>query len=164
MKLDEDEFGFASEQLPYRLSFITRVCGLARCSPTLGCRELDFSGSFPDGGLVMHAVGWLEGGLRSSFEKFALDVETLHMMVKYLEPVAVNDTTLAFEEIKTVGHGGHFFDAESTIENFSTAIYEPIVAMDRPRFRAAPASRLCHFFSNATRLFQPVAKRLRHGR
>ena len=78
--------------------------------------------------LIMHAAGWLEGGLRSSFEKFVLDVEMLQMMVKYLEPVAVNDATLAFEEIKAVGHGGHFFDTESTIENYNTAFYEPIVA------------------------------------
>jgi trimethylamine--corrinoid protein Co-methyltransferase len=78
--------------------------------------------------LVMHAAGWLEGGLRSSFEKFILDIEMLQMMAKYLEPVEVNDTTLAFEEIKSVGHGGHFFDTENTIENYSTAFYEPIVA------------------------------------
>jgi trimethylamine--corrinoid protein Co-methyltransferase len=78
--------------------------------------------------LVMHAAGWLEGGLRSSFEKFILDIEMLQMMAKYLEPVEVNDTTLAFEEIKSVGHGGHFFDTENTIKNYSTAFYEPIVA------------------------------------
>ena len=78
--------------------------------------------------LIMHAAGWLEGGLRSSFEKFILDIEMLQMMAKYLEPVEVNDTTLAFEEIKSVGHGGHFFDTENTIKNYSTAFYEPINA------------------------------------
>ena len=40
----------------------------------------------------------------------------------------VNDTTLSFEEIKSVGHGGHFFDTENTIKNYSTAFYEPIIA------------------------------------
>jgi trimethylamine--corrinoid protein Co-methyltransferase len=51
-----------------------------------------------------------------SIEKFILDIEMLQMMAKYLEPVEVNDTTLAFEEIKSVGHGGHFFYTENTIK------------------------------------------------
>ena len=29
--------------------------------------------------LVLHAAGWLEGGLTASFEKFALDLEVLRM-------------------------------------------------------------------------------------
>ena len=76
----------------------------------------------------MHAAGWLEGGLRSSFEKFILDVEMLQMMVKYMEPIIVEDTTLAFDEVKSVGHGGHFFDTENTNKNYSTAFYEPLIA------------------------------------
>ena len=78
--------------------------------------------------IIMHAAGWLEGGLRSSFEKFILDVEMLQMMVKYMEPIIVEDTTLAFDEVKSVGHGGHFFDTENTIKNYSTAFYEPLIA------------------------------------
>ena len=78
--------------------------------------------------IVMHAAGWLEGGLRSSFEKFILDVEMLQMMVKYMEPVSVSDTTLSFDEIKAIGHGGHFFATENTIQNYDTAFYEPIIA------------------------------------
>ncbi len=78
--------------------------------------------------IIMHAAGWLEGGLRSSFEKFILDVEMLQMMVKYMEPILVDDTTLAFNEVKSVGHGGHFFDTENTIKNYSTAFYEPLIS------------------------------------
>ena len=52
----------------------------------------------------------------------------LQMMVKYMEPILVEDTTLAFDEVKSVGHGGHFFDTENTIKNYSTAFYEPLIA------------------------------------
>ena len=34
--------------------------------------------------LVLHAAGWLEGGLTASFEKFALDVELL----RHVQPPA----------------------------------------------------------------------------
>lgn len=34
--------------------------------------------------LVMHAAGWLEGGLCASFQKFVLDVELLQIMATFL--------------------------------------------------------------------------------
>jgi len=77
--------------------------------------------------LVMHAAGWLEGGLCSSFEKFILDVEILQMMKIWLEPVPVNDDVLSIEEIKSVGPGGHFFGTERTISSFETAFYHPLI-------------------------------------
>lgn len=77
--------------------------------------------------LVMHAAGWLEGGLCSSFEKFILDVEILQMMKVWLEPVPVNDDVLSIEEIRSVGPGGHFFGTERTIANFETAFYSPLI-------------------------------------
>ncbi|MDE2304591.1 MAG: trimethylamine methyltransferase family protein, partial [Gammaproteobacteria bacterium] len=36
---------------------------------------------------VLHAAGWLEGGLSASFEKFILDVEQLQMVAEMLQPV-----------------------------------------------------------------------------
>jgi len=78
--------------------------------------------------LVMHAAGWLEGGLCSSFEKFVLDVDLLQALCAYLDPVEISDRTLAIEEIAEVGPGGHFFGTEATLEAYEGAFYNPIVA------------------------------------
>jgi trimethylamine--corrinoid protein Co-methyltransferase len=77
--------------------------------------------------LMMHAAGWLEGGLCSSFEKFVLDVEILQMMKVWLEPVPVTPDVLSLDEIRSVGPGGHFFAAERTMEGYESAFYHPLI-------------------------------------
>src|SRR5689334_19774993 len=58
---------------------------------------------------VMHAAGWLEGGLVASFEKLILDVEGLAMMQRLFGGVEISDDTLALDSIAAVGPGGHHF-------------------------------------------------------
>jgi trimethylamine--corrinoid protein Co-methyltransferase len=76
----------------------------------------------------MHAAGWLEGGLCASYEKFVLDVELIQMIARYLEPVVIDDDTLALDEIAEVGPGGHFFGTPRTVATFETAFYEPMIS------------------------------------
>ena len=46
--------------------------------------------------LVLHAAGWLGGGLTASFEKLIIDAEMLQMMAAYFEPLrGVDADTLA---------------------------------------------------------------------
>ncbi len=45
--------------------------------------------------MIHHGAGWLEGGLCASFEKMIIDAEMLQMMASFLEPIEVNDATLA---------------------------------------------------------------------
>ena len=77
--------------------------------------------------LLMHAAGWMEGGLCASFEKFVLDVEMLQMMAVWLEPLRIDKDTLALDVIAEVGPGGHFFGTAQTIEKYETAFYRPLV-------------------------------------
>ena len=58
--------------------------------------------------LVLHAAGWLGGGLTASFEKLIIDAEMLQMMAAYLQPFEVSEQSLAFEAIREVGPGGHY--------------------------------------------------------
>lgn len=81
--------------------------------------------------LLMHAAGWLEGGLCSSFDKFVLDVEMLQMMVSLLEPIRIDEGTLAFDEIAEVGPGGHFFATANTIANYRNAFSKPLISTTR---------------------------------
>jgi len=81
--------------------------------------------------IIMHAAGWLEGGLTASFEKLIVDAEMLQMMSEYLKPIEVNDQTLALDAIAEVGAGGHFFAAEHTLSRFQTAFYQPMLSDQR---------------------------------
>jgi trimethylamine--corrinoid protein Co-methyltransferase len=78
--------------------------------------------------LLMHAAGWVEGGLCASFEKFILDIELLQMMAQYLEPIRIDADTIALDEIAEVGPGGHFFGTERTIATVATAFYQPLIS------------------------------------
>ena len=77
---------------------------------------------------VMHAGGWLEGGLTCSFEKLILDAELLQMQAAFLQPVAVDDDSLGIEAIAEVGPGGHFFGTAHTLERYEDAFYQPILS------------------------------------
>ena len=64
--------------------------------------------------LVMHAAGWLDGGLTVSFEKFILDLENLAMFQHFLAGFAVDDDALALAAIAEVGPGGHHLGTTHT--------------------------------------------------
>ena len=78
--------------------------------------------------LLMHAAGWLGGGLTASFEKLIIDAEMLQMMAAYFEPFVVNDDTLAMDAIREVGPAGHFFGAAHTMERYEQAFYTPLLS------------------------------------
>ncbi len=78
--------------------------------------------------MLMHAAGWLEGGLSASFEKFVIDCDLLQMVASYLNPVPVNDAELGLEAIAEVGPGGHFFGTAHTQERFRDAFHAPILS------------------------------------
>ena len=78
--------------------------------------------------IVIHAAGWLEGGLSASYEKFILDIEQLRHMAELMQPVHWDDGELALEALREVGSGGHFFGAEHTMKRYRTAYYAPWVS------------------------------------
>jgi trimethylamine--corrinoid protein Co-methyltransferase len=78
--------------------------------------------------LLMHAAGWVEGGLCTSYEKFVLDCEIVQSTARMLEPVTIDEESLALDEIAEVGPGGHFFGTPRTIASFETAFYRPLVS------------------------------------
>jgi trimethylamine--corrinoid protein Co-methyltransferase len=77
---------------------------------------------------VMHAGGWLEGGLTCSFEKLILDAELLQMQAAFLQPVVVDDNSMGLDAIAEVGPGGHFFGTAHTMERYENAFYQPILS------------------------------------
>jgi trimethylamine--corrinoid protein Co-methyltransferase len=77
---------------------------------------------------VMHAAGWLEGGLVSCYEKFIIDIELLRELRVEFTPLEITESSLAFGAHEEVGHGGHFLGAEHTMERFRECFYRPLLS------------------------------------
>jgi trimethylamine---corrinoid protein Co-methyltransferase len=78
--------------------------------------------------LVNHAAGWMHGGLTASFEKLIIDAEMLQMMAAWMQPMQVDEASLAFDAMEEVGPGGHFFGAAHTMARYETAFYTPLLS------------------------------------
>ena len=72
---------------------------------------------------VLHAAGWLEGGLAASYEKFILDFDQLGAMQKLAKGVDLSENGQAMEAFHQVEPGGHFLGCGHTQANFETAFY-----------------------------------------
>jgi trimethylamine--corrinoid protein Co-methyltransferase len=88
---------------------------------------------------IMHAVGWLEGGLCASYEKFVIDLESLAMFQHFLSGFEVTPETLALDMIAEVGPGGHHFGTAHTQARYSTEFYQPLLS-DRQGFETWSAA------------------------
>jgi trimethylamine---corrinoid protein Co-methyltransferase len=113
--------------LPYRSS---NVCA-ANAVDAQAAYESVFSlwGAVMGGvNLLMHGAGWMEGGLRASYEKLVIDADLLEMVAALLEPVVVDDDTLALDAIAEVGPGGHFFGVGHTQSRYRTAFFRPMIS------------------------------------
>lgn len=78
--------------------------------------------------MVLHAAGWLEGGLCASFEKLILDADLLQMVTEFHAPLTIDTDSLALEAVRDVGPGGHFFGTSHTQARYRDAFYAPLVS------------------------------------
>ena len=93
---------------------------------------------------VMHAAGWLEGGLVSCYEKFIIDIELLRELRVEFTPLEITEESLAFGAHEEVGHGGHFLGAEHTMERFRDLLLPPAAVLHRQLRALAEARRQGH--------------------
>jgi trimethylamine--corrinoid protein Co-methyltransferase len=77
---------------------------------------------------TLHAAGWLEGGLVSSYEKFVMDADQLGMMQVMASGVDMSENGQAMDAIREVGPGKHFLGCAHTQANFETAFYRSSIA------------------------------------
>jgi len=80
------------------------------------------------GNFVLHAAGWMEGGLTASFEKTIVDVDLLQMVAEFLDPLDVSSDALALDAMREVGPGGHYFGAAHTQSRYRDAFYAPLLS------------------------------------
>src|SRR3954452_22963760 len=74
------------------------------------------------------SAGWLEGGLVTSFEKFAADCELLDLLRHQFTPLDVDEESLAFEALLEVDQDRHFFGTAHTLQRFWKCFWRPTVA------------------------------------
>jgi len=72
---------------------------------------------------VLHAAGWLEGGLTIGYEKFVLDADQLGMMGVFVRGVDLSENGQALDAIRGNGPGQHYLGSAHTLANFETAFY-----------------------------------------
>ena len=72
---------------------------------------------------MLHACGWLEGGLVSSYEKFVMDADQLGTMHHLAQGIHMDTNGQAMDALREVGPGGHFLGCEHTQSNFKTAFW-----------------------------------------
>jgi trimethylamine--corrinoid protein Co-methyltransferase len=77
---------------------------------------------------VLHAAGWLEGGLVSSFEKLVMDADQLGMMQVFAGGPDLSENGQAMDAIREVGPGQHFLGCAHTQANFESAFYRSNIA------------------------------------
>jgi trimethylamine--corrinoid protein Co-methyltransferase len=77
---------------------------------------------------VLHAAGWLEGGLASGYEKLIIDADQLTMFQRFAEGVDFSENGQALDAIREVGPGSHFLGCAHTQANFESAFWRSTIA------------------------------------
>ena len=77
---------------------------------------------------VLHAAGWIEGGLAISLEKLVMDADQLGMMSVYAKGIDMTENGQAMDAFRTNEHGQHFLGNAHTLANFETAFYRSPIA------------------------------------
>jgi len=81
---------------------------------------------------MLHACGWLEGGLVASLEKFVIDADQLGALHKMAAGITVDEETLALDAIREVGPGGHYLGCAHTQAHFRDAFWRSEVFDFKP--------------------------------
>lgn len=77
---------------------------------------------------VIHAAGWLEGGLVMGYEKFMVDLDRCGMLLKAIGGLTFDDNQLAVDAYIENDPGVAFIGSSHTMQNYSTANYDSTLA------------------------------------
>ncbi|PUB19374.1 trimethylamine methyltransferase family protein [Yoonia sediminilitoris] len=81
---------------------------------------------------MLHACGWLEGGMVASFEKFVLDADQLGVLHHFARGIDISENGQAMGAIAEVGPGGHYLGCAHTQANFKDAFWRTNVFDYKP--------------------------------
>jgi trimethylamine--corrinoid protein Co-methyltransferase len=81
---------------------------------------------------MLHACGWLEGGLVASYEKFVMDADQLGYLHKLAAGIDMSENSQAMDALREIGPGGHFLGCEHTQANYKEAFWRTNLLDYRP--------------------------------
>lgn len=81
---------------------------------------------------MLHACGWLEGGLVASPEKFVMDADQLGVLHQLASGVDMSENGQAMDALREVGPGGHYLGCAHTQANFKSAFWRTDVLDYKP--------------------------------
>lgn len=77
---------------------------------------------------ILHAAGWLEGGLTTGFEKLVIDADRLGGYQKMLGGIDLDDNALGRTAYEDVEPAGHFLGSAHTMANYETAYFDAVLS------------------------------------
>ena len=125
-------------QLCRRLGLPLRCGGhltAAKCTDGQAMQESADSmlaGLMAGANFVLHAAGWLEGGLTMGYEKFVVDLDHCGALQRMLGGLVIDDNTLGTQAFREAGPGQNFFGTAHTLANFEGANYHSVLADTKP--------------------------------
>ena len=125
---------FIVGQLARRLGVPLRCGGALTASKVAdyqaACESADsmFSTVLGGANYVLHAAGWLEGGLCTGFEKLVLDADRLGAYQVMLGGLSIDDNAMARDAYAEVEPSGHFLGCGHTMRNYETAFYDAVMS------------------------------------
>jgi trimethylamine--corrinoid protein Co-methyltransferase len=75
------------------------------------------------GAVGIGTVGHLENAVTFSPQQLVIDNEIFRYMRRALQPITVNERTLALEVIQQIGIGGNYLQSEHTLEHFREELF-----------------------------------------
>jgi trimethylamine--corrinoid protein Co-methyltransferase len=81
---------------------------------------------------MLHACGWLEGGLVASPEKFVMDADQLGVLHRLARQPEAGEEAQAMDALAEVGPGGHYLGCAHTQRHYESAFWKSEVLDYRP--------------------------------
>ncbi|MEM6972534.1 MAG: trimethylamine methyltransferase family protein [Pseudomonadota bacterium] len=129
---------YGAGQLARRLNLPFRsgggLCGSKLPDAQAGYETANTLNAALQGGVnfMLHAAGWLEGGLVASPEKLVMDADQCGALHALAAGVEMDANGQALDALAEVGPGGHFLGCSHTQANFKTAFWRSDVLDYRP--------------------------------
>lgn len=129
---------YGAGQLMRRLGVPYRSAG-AFCGSKLADAQAAYesanslqAGMFGGVNFMLHACGWLEGGLVASPEKFVMDADQLGILHRLAKRPDFGDAGQAWDALTEVGPGGHYLGCAHTQANFRDAFWRSDILDYKP--------------------------------
>ncbi|MCU9846577.1 trimethylamine methyltransferase family protein [Defluviimonas sp. WL0024] len=73
--------------------------------------------------LILHAAGWIEGGMATSYEKYVMDLDHIGALGRQMQGLVLDDNQMGRDAYRETALGENFLGVDHTQRNFKAANY-----------------------------------------